>query len=40
MLGTRADVVGRWSGKTQEEMKIEKLQWMRRILSIQGLWED
>jgi len=40
MLGTRADVVGRWSGKTQEKMKIEKLQWMRRILSIQGLWED
>ncbi len=40
MLGTRADVVGRWSGKTQEQMKIEKLQWMRRILAIQGLWED
>ena len=40
MLGTRTDVVGRWSGKTQERLKIEKLQWMRRILSIQGLWED
>ena len=40
MLGTRADVVGRWSGKTQEKIKIEKLQWMRRILSIQGLWEN
>lgn len=40
MLGTRTDIVGRWSGKTQELVKIEKLQWMRRILSIQGLWED
>ncbi len=40
MLGTRADIVGRWSGKTDEEKKIEKLQWMRRILGIQGLWED
>ena len=40
MLGTRTDVVGRWSGKTQEQMKMKKLQWMRRILSIQGLWED
>ena len=40
MLGTRTDVVGRWSGKTQEQMKMRKLQWMRRILRIQGLWED
>ena len=40
MFGTRTDVVGRWSGKTQEQMKMKKLQWMRRILSIQGLWED
>jgi len=40
MLGTRTDVVGRWSGKTQEQMKMKKLQWMSRILSIQGLWED
>ena len=40
MLGTRTDVVGRWSGKTQEKTKMKKLQWMRRILSIQGLWED
>ena len=40
MLGTRTDIVGRWSGKTQEKTKMKKLQWMRRILSIQGLWED
>ena len=40
MLGTRTDVVGRWSGKTQEERKMEKLQWMKRILMLQGLWED
>jgi len=40
MLGTRTDVVGRWSGKTQEQTKLEKLQWMSRILSIQGLSTD
>ena len=40
MLGTRTDVVGRWSGKTQEQTKTEKLQWMSRILSIQGLSMD
>ena len=38
MLGTRSDSVGRWSGSTQVELKMEKLQWMRRILTIQGLW--
>ena len=38
MLGTRSDSVGRWSGSTQVELKMEKLQWMRRILPIQGLW--
>jgi len=40
MLGTRSDVVGRWSGKTEERTKMEKLQWMMRILRIQGMWED
>jgi len=40
MLGTRSDFVGRWSGKTQDQTKIQKLQWMRRILSLQGLWDD
>ena len=38
MLGTRSDSVGRWSGSTQVELKMKKLQWMRRILTIQGLW--
>ena len=38
LLGTRSDSVGRWSGSTQVELKMEKLQWMRRILTIQGLW--
>ncbi len=34
MLGTRTDVVGRWSGVTDAETKIEKLQWMDRVLRI------
>jgi len=32
MLGTRADVVGRWSGVTDAETKMEKLQWMNKVL--------
>ena len=32
MLGTRTDVVGRWSGVTEAETKMEKLQWMDRVL--------
>jgi len=32
MLGTRTDVVGRWSGVTEAEAKMEKLQWMDRVL--------
>jgi uncharacterized Rossmann fold enzyme len=32
MLGTRADVVGRWSGVTDAETKMEKLQWMDKVL--------
>jgi len=39
MLGTRSDVVGRWSGNTHAGVKMEKLQWMKRILRIQGMWE-
>ena len=34
MLGTRTDVVGRWSGVTDAETKIEKLQWMDKVLRI------
>ncbi|MBR79720.1 MAG: hypothetical protein CMA88_02925 [Euryarchaeota archaeon] len=40
MLGTRADIVGRWSGSTDEPRKSEKLRWMERSLKIQGLWAD
>jgi uncharacterized Rossmann fold enzyme len=32
MLGTRTDVVGRWSGVTDAETKMEKLQWMDKVL--------
>ena len=32
MLGTRIDVVGRWSGVTEAETKMEKLQWMDKVL--------
>ena len=32
MLGTRIDVVGRWSGVTDTETKMEKLQWMDKVL--------
>jgi hypothetical protein len=32
MLGTRTDVVGRWSGVTEAGTKMEKLQWMDRVL--------
>ena len=40
MLGTRTDIVGRWSGTTNESRKAEKLRWMERSLRIQGLWMD
>ena len=32
MLGTRVDVVGRWSGVTDAKTKMEKLQWMDKVL--------
>jgi len=34
MLGTRTDVVGRWSGITEEGTKLEKLKWMSEVLKI------
>ena len=37
MLGTRTDVVGRWSGVTEEETKLEKLKWMSEVLRILGI---
>ncbi len=36
LLGTRNDLVGRWSGKTQHSIKMEKLSWMTRFLDVQG----
>ena len=36
LLGTRTDIVGRWSGYTNEERKLEKLIWMERVLDIHG----
>ena len=37
LLGTRTDVVGKWSGATNPEEKIVKLQWMAKILAIIGI---
>ena len=34
MLGTRTDVVGHWSGITDENAKLEKLKWMSKVLEI------
>ena len=32
MLGTNTEKVGRWSGTTEKEKKLVKLQWMETIL--------
>jgi len=37
LLGTRTDVVGKWSGNTNPEEKLVKLQWMAKILDIIGM---
>ena len=37
MLGTRTDVVGRWSGITDGSAKLEKLKWMSKVLKILGI---
>lgn len=37
LLGTRTDVVGKWSGATNPEEKLIKLQWMAKILAIIGI---
>ena len=37
VLGTSTDYVGRWSGITQEETKLQKLRWMARFLDILGV---
>ena len=37
LLGTRTDIVGQWSGKTNPEEKIIKLQWMAKVFKILGI---
>jgi len=34
LVGYSTDHLGRWSGTTNKEQKLEKLQWMQRILSM------
>ena len=34
MVGTRTDIVGKWSGITDKELKLSKLKWMEKILQI------
>ena len=36
LLGTRSDVVGRFSGTTEPKRKLLKLRWMKRILEELG----
>ena len=37
LLGTRTDIVGRWSGETNPVEKLVKLQWMAKVLDIVGI---
>jgi len=37
MLGTRSDLVGKWSGATDPERKLVKLQWMDRVIRMLGV---
>tara|TARA_B100001559_G_scaffold167805_1_gene140742 strand:- start:673 stop:1428 length:756 start_codon:yes stop_codon:yes gene_type:complete len=37
LLGTRTDIVGKWSGVTNPEEKLIKLQWMAKVLDIIGI---
>ncbi|MFQ3343942.1 MAG: hypothetical protein ACKVI6_00465 [Candidatus Poseidoniales archaeon] len=34
MTGSRTDIVGKWSGKTNKELKLLKLQWMSKIFKL------
>jgi len=36
LLGTRTDIVGKWSGVTNPEVKLVKLQWMSKVLQYLG----
>jgi len=37
LLGTRTDIVGKWSGVTNPTEKLVKLQWMDKVLQIIGV---
>jgi len=37
LRGFRTDIIGRWTGATQPERKMRKLEWMRRVLEIAGV---
>ena len=37
LLGTRTDIVGKWSGETNPVEKLVKIQWMAKILDIVGI---
>ena len=37
LLGTRTDIVGKWSGVTNPSQKIIKLRWMAKVLKILGI---
>ena len=37
LLGTRTDIVGKWSGVTKPAEKIIKLEWMAKVLDIIGI---
>ena len=38
LLGTRTDIVGEWSGSSDPEQKLLKLQWMAKVLQYLGFW--
>jgi len=37
LRGFRTDIIGRWTGATQPERKMRKLEWMAHVLSIAGV---
>ena len=37
LRGFRTDIIGRWTGATQPERKMRKLEWMERVLEIAGV---
>ena len=37
LRGFRTDSIGRWTGQTNPERKMRKLEWMSRVLDIAGV---